>query len=53
MTEIYIIDIWYQLKQKMIDLADVFIALLGGLGTLKESSEIFTLGSNWFIYETM
>ncbi|MGP1947005.1 MAG: LOG family protein [Arsenophonus sp. NC-PG7-MAG3] len=36
MIEIYIVDTMHQRKQKMIDLANVFIALLGGFGILEE-----------------
>ncbi|MGP1931325.1 MAG: TIGR00730 family Rossman fold protein [Arsenophonus sp. ET-YP4-MAG3] len=44
LTEIHIVDTMHQRKQKMIDLADGFIALPGGIGTLEEFSEVFTWG---------
>ncbi len=36
LSEIHIVDTMHQRKQKMIDLADGFIALPGGFGTLEE-----------------
>lgn len=44
LSEIHIVDTMHQRKQKMIDLADGFIALPGGFGTLEEFSEVFTWG---------
>lgn len=44
LTKSYIVDTMLQRKQKMIDLADGFIALPGGFGTLEEFSEVFTWG---------
>ncbi|HGJ5855480.1 TIGR00730 family Rossman fold protein [Arsenophonus nasoniae] len=44
LTKSYIVDTMHQRKQKMIDLADGFIALPGGFGTLEEFSEVFTWG---------
>ncbi|HGJ5897888.1 TIGR00730 family Rossman fold protein [Arsenophonus apicola] len=44
LTKIHIVDTMHQRKQKMIDLADGFIALPGGFGTLEEFSEVFTWG---------
>ncbi len=44
LTEIHIVDTMHQRKQKMINLADGFIALPGGFGTLEEFSEVFTWG---------
>ncbi|MGP1939239.1 MAG: TIGR00730 family Rossman fold protein [Arsenophonus sp. ET-DL9-MAG3] len=41
LTEIHIVDTMHQRKQKMIDLADGFITLPGGVGTLEEFSEVF------------
>ncbi|WGO82609.1 TIGR00730 family Rossman fold protein [Arsenophonus apicola] len=44
LSKIHIVDTMHQRKQKMIDLADGFIALPGGFGTLEEFSEVFTWG---------
>ncbi|WGL99427.1 TIGR00730 family Rossman fold protein [Arsenophonus sp. aPb] len=44
LTKIHIVNTMHQRKQKMIDLADGFIALPGGFGTLEEFSEVFTWG---------
>lgn len=42
LTELIIVDTMGERKEKMIDLADVFVALPGGVGTLEEISEIFS-----------
>ncbi|MBS1545712.1 MAG: TIGR00730 family Rossman fold protein [Bacteroidetes bacterium] len=42
LTELIIADSMHQRKKKMADLADVFIALPGGWGTLDELAEILT-----------
>lgn len=42
LTEIIIVDTMHQRKQKMSDLADGFIAMPGGVGTLEEYFEIMT-----------
>lgn len=41
-SELIIVDSMHQRKQKMADLADGFIAMPGGIGTLEELFEIFT-----------
>lgn len=53
LTKIYIVDTMHQRKQKMINLADGFITLPGGFGTLEEFSEVFTWGQNWLTYKTL
>ncbi|MGX7030166.1 TIGR00730 family Rossman fold protein [Vagococcus zengguangii] len=40
LTELLYVDTMHERKQKMIDLADVFIAMPGGPGTLEEISEV-------------
>lgn len=42
LTELHIVDTMHQRKNKMIELADGFVALTGGFGTLEEFSEVFT-----------
>jgi len=42
LTEIHIVDSMHTRKAKMADLADAYIALPGGCGTLDEYFEIFT-----------
>nr|WP_314264715.1 TIGR00730 family Rossman fold protein [uncultured Moellerella sp.] len=42
LTQMYKVDTMHQRKAKMIELADAFIALPGGFGTLEEFSEVFT-----------
>ncbi|WP_434525366.1 TIGR00730 family Rossman fold protein [Photorhabdus asymbiotica] len=42
LTELYIVETMHQRKNKMIELADAFVALPGGFGTLEEFSEVFT-----------
>ena len=41
-SELIIVDDMHKRKEKMYELADAFIALPGGIGTLEELSEIFT-----------
>lgn len=41
-TEFYPVDTMHQRKQKMADLADGFVALPGGIGTLEEIFEVLT-----------
>lgn len=41
-SELIIVDDMHKRKEKMYSLADAFIALPGGIGTLEELSEIFT-----------
>lgn len=41
-TDLEVVDSMHQRKQRMADLADAFIALPGGWGTLEEISEILT-----------
>ncbi len=42
LTEIFVVQSMHERKSKMADLADGFIALPGGPGTLEEFMEIFT-----------
>lgn len=42
LTEIHLVDTMHVRKAKMIDLADAFVALPGGCGTLDEYFEVFT-----------
>ncbi|CDL85846.1 TIGR00730 family Rossman fold protein [Xenorhabdus cabanillasii] len=42
LSELYIVETMHQRKNKMIELADGFVALPGGFGTLEEFSEVFT-----------
>jgi len=42
LTEVHIVDTMHQRKQMMSDLADAFIAMPGGLGTIEEIFEIWT-----------
>jgi hypothetical protein len=42
LSELHIVDTMHQRKAKMAELADGFIALPGGVGTLEEFFEIFT-----------
>lgn len=42
LTEIHIVDSMHVRKAKMVDLADAFIALPGGCGTMDEYFEVFT-----------
>lgn len=42
LTELYIVDTMHERKAKMAELADGFIALPGGPGTLEEFFEVFT-----------
>ena len=42
LTELFIVETMSERKDKMIELADAFIALPGGVGTLEEISEIMS-----------
>lgn len=42
LTELHVVETMHQRKSKMIELADSFVALPGGFGTLEEFSEVFT-----------
>lgn len=42
LTELYVVDTMHERKQKMFELADAFIAVPGGFGTLEEIFEIIT-----------
>ena len=42
LTEVHIVETMHERKAKMADLADAFIALPGGLGTIEEIFEIWT-----------
>ncbi|MFI0826039.1 TIGR00730 family Rossman fold protein [Streptomyces roseolus] len=41
LTELHIVDTMHQRKQKMADLADAFVALPGGVGTVEEILEVW------------
>ncbi|MDM3587812.1 LOG family protein, partial [Proteus mirabilis] len=40
--ELHVVETMHQRKSKMIELADGFVAMPGGFGTLEEFSEVFT-----------
>ena len=42
LTELHLVDTMHERKQMMVDLADAFVILPGGLGTLDEFFEIMT-----------
>ena len=42
LTELFIVDSMHERKQKMADLADAFIAMPGGFGTVDELAEVLT-----------
>ncbi|AWC92218.1 TPA: TIGR00730 family Rossman fold protein [Morganella morganii subsp. morganii] len=42
LTELYRVSTMHERKSKMIELADGFVALPGGFGTLEEFAEVFT-----------
>lgn len=42
LTELYVVETMSERKAKMIELADCFVALPGGVGTLEEISEILS-----------
>ncbi|HGY3147756.1 TPA: TIGR00730 family Rossman fold protein [Morganella morganii] len=42
LTELHRVSTMYERKSKMIELADGFVALPGGFGTLEEFAEVFT-----------
>lgn len=42
LTEIHVVPSMHERKQRMFDLADAFIALPGGMGTLEEITEVLT-----------
>ena len=44
LSELILVDDMHQRKRKMIDLADAYIALPGGPGTLEEISEVISWG---------
>jgi uncharacterized protein (TIGR00730 family) len=44
LTEMYIVKDMHERKRKMIDLADCYLALPGGPGTLEEISEVVSWG---------
>lgn len=41
LSELYVVDNMHERKARMYDLADGFIALPGGIGTIEELSEVF------------
>ena len=42
LIELHVVSSMYARKEMMVELADVFIAMLGGLGTLEEFFEMWT-----------
>ena len=44
LTELHVVDTMHDRKARMAELADAFVALPGGLGTLEELFEIWTWG---------
>ncbi|BBG61622.1 LOG family protein yvdD [Providencia rustigianii] len=42
LSELYRVETMHERKSKMIELADAFVAMPGGYGTLEEYSEVFT-----------
>ncbi|MCM3728695.1 TIGR00730 family Rossman fold protein [Neobacillus cucumis] len=44
LTELFMVDTMHERKAKMADLADGFVVLPGGTGTLEEFFEVFTWG---------
>ena len=42
LTELIVVETMHERKHRMAQLADAFVALLGGIGTLEEVVEIFT-----------
>src|SRR5699024_7011744 len=42
LTDLYVVETMHERKSKMADLADGFVALPGGSGTLEEWFEVFT-----------
>ncbi|WP_237385341.1 TIGR00730 family Rossman fold protein [Xenorhabdus sp. Sc-CR9] len=42
LSELHVVETMHQRKSKMIELAEGFVALPGGFGTLEEFSEVFT-----------
>ena len=48
LTTMHVVETMHQRKQLMADLADGFIALPGGMGTLEELSEVITWGQLGF-----
>ncbi|MBU9712848.1 TIGR00730 family Rossman fold protein [Bacillus tamaricis] len=42
LTDLHIVETMHERKNKMYSLADAFIALPGGIGTLEELAEVFT-----------
>ncbi len=44
LTELHVVDTMHERKARMAEIADAFVALPGGLGTLEELFEIWTWG---------
>jgi len=42
-TKMYVVDSMHTRKEKMAELSDAFVALAGGMGTIEEITEMFTL----------
>jgi uncharacterized protein (TIGR00730 family) len=42
LTELHVVDDMHERKAKMAELADAFVALPGGIGTLEELVEVYT-----------
>ena len=53
LTELILVDSMHERKAKMAELADGFIALPGGPGTMEEYFEIFTWGQLGLASETV
>lgn len=43
LTELYVLPTMHERKKRMVELSDGFIALPGGIGTLEEFFEVYTL----------
>ena len=48
LSELHVVDSMHTRKAKMAELADAFVALPGGLGTLEETFEVWTWGQLGF-----
>lgn len=48
LTELHVVDSMHERKAKMASLADAFVVLPGGLGTLEETFEVWTWGQLGF-----
>jgi uncharacterized protein (TIGR00730 family) len=48
LTELHVLPTMYERKKLMVQLADGFVAMPGGVGTLEEFFEVYTLGEMGF-----